>query len=122
MVAAEHDAFWTARTAGGNSAGTRALIEVLLLHAPCPARPVLAGITATLAQLRPDPAMVAVEARRHLEPAHPRLTGTARRTQPHRLLRRGPAARAPQPPCRTSTGRLGIARWSCWNRTISSRA
>ena len=44
-----HDAFWAAaRAAHGDAAGTRALIEVLLLHRRMPAEQVIAGITAAL--------------------------------------------------------------------------
>lgn len=46
---AAHDAFWAAaRAAHGEAAGTRALIEVLLLHRRMPAVNVVAGITAAL--------------------------------------------------------------------------
>ena len=46
---ATHDAFWSAaRTAHGDAAGTRTLIEVLLLHRRMPHDAVLAGITAAL--------------------------------------------------------------------------
>lgn len=76
---ATHDAFWAAaRTAarsnsgrdgqdrgdGGDSAGTRALIEVLLLHRLLPAEAVIAGMRAALAVATPNPELVAVEARR----------------------------------------------------------
>ena len=45
-----HEAFWAAaRARHGDSAGTRALIEVLLLHRRMPAAQVIAGITAALA-------------------------------------------------------------------------
>ena len=45
----EHDAFWAAaRKAHGDAAGTRALIEVLLLHRHLDRADVLAGITAAL--------------------------------------------------------------------------
>lgn len=77
-----HDAFWAAaRTAaarstergerrtdsrgdGGDAAGTRALIEVLLLHRHLPADAVIAGMRAALAVGTPNPELVAVEARR----------------------------------------------------------
>jgi len=45
----EHEAFWAAaRKAHGDAAGTRALVEVLLLHRHLRAADVLAGITAAL--------------------------------------------------------------------------
>jgi len=64
-----HEAFWVAaRRQHGDSAGTRALIEVLLLHRSLPREAVLAGMTAAVGMHRPDPELVAIEARRHLEP------------------------------------------------------
>lgn len=60
-----HEAFWTrARTLHGDSDGTRALIEVLLLHRHLPATAVTAGIRAALAVGSTSPELVAVEARR----------------------------------------------------------
>jgi len=60
-----HDAFWTAaRAAHGDAAGTRALIEVLLLHRRMPAEAVLAGITAALEAGAASPELVAIEARK----------------------------------------------------------
>jgi hypothetical protein len=60
-----HDRFWTAaRRQHGDGAGTRALIEVLLLHRQLPATHVLAGIDAALGVGSVDPALVAIEARR----------------------------------------------------------
>jgi hypothetical protein len=61
-----HEAFWAAaRARHGDSAGTRALIEVLLLHRRMPAAQVIAGITAALAAGSCSPDVVAVEARKH---------------------------------------------------------
>src|SRR5215468_1962421 len=66
---AVHQRYWdTARRQLGDSAGTRALIEVLLLHRSLPTDAMLAGIHAALAVERIDANLVAVEARRHLEP------------------------------------------------------
>jgi transposase len=63
---ASHDAFWAAARARlGDGAGTRALIEVLLLHRRMPAGQVTAGITAALAAGTCSPDVVAVEARKH---------------------------------------------------------
>jgi transposase len=60
-----HDAFWAAaRTAHGDAEGTRALIEVLLLHRRMPAEAVLAGITAALDAGATSPDVVAIEARK----------------------------------------------------------
>jgi len=80
---AAHEALWSAARARlGDGAGTRALIEVLLLHRRLPGASVIAGITAALAAgtCSPD----AVEARRHAEAA-----GDAAAARP--------AAPAPQP-------------------------
>jgi hypothetical protein len=61
-----HEAFWErARRRLGDGAGTRALIEVLLLHRRLPAASVEAGITAALAAGTCSPDVVTVEARKH---------------------------------------------------------
>ena len=61
-----HEAFWAAaRARHGDGAGTRALIEVLLLHRRMPASQVTAGMTAALAAGSCSPDVVAVEARKH---------------------------------------------------------
>lgn len=63
-----HEAFWAAaRKALGDSAGTRALIEVLLLHRHLDAIDVLAGITAALTVGSVNTDVVAVEARKHAQ-------------------------------------------------------
>jgi transposase len=60
-----HEALWAkARAAHGDSDGTRALIEVLLLHRHLPTGAVTAGIRAALAAGTASPELVAVEARR----------------------------------------------------------
>jgi hypothetical protein len=65
-----HDAFWAAaRAAHGDAAGTRALIEVLLLHRRMPHEAVLAGITATLQAGSSSPELVTIEARKAQRPA-----------------------------------------------------
>jgi transposase len=65
-----HDAFWAAaRTAHGDAAGTRALIEVLLLHRRMPHEAVLAGITSALHAGSSSPELVAIEARKFERPA-----------------------------------------------------
>ena len=61
-----HEAFWAAaRARHGDAAGTRALIEVLLLHRRMPAAQVIAGVTAALGAGSCSPDVVAVEARKH---------------------------------------------------------
>jgi transposase len=61
-----HEAFWAAaRARHGDGAGTKALIEVLLLHRRMPAWQVTAGITAALSAGSCSPDVVAVEARKH---------------------------------------------------------
>jgi len=60
-----HDAFWAAaRAAHGDAPGTRALIEVLLLHRRMPAEAVLSGIAGTLEAGATSPDVVAIEARK----------------------------------------------------------
>jgi hypothetical protein len=60
-----HDAFWSAaRAAHGDAAGTRALIEVLLLHRRMSANAVAAGITAALDVGVASPELVTIEARK----------------------------------------------------------
>lgn len=64
-----HERFWSAaRRQHGDSTGTRVLIGVLLLHRSLPREAVLAGMQAALRLERLDADIVAVEARRHLEP------------------------------------------------------
>jgi hypothetical protein len=72
VFTAEHEAFWAAaRTALGDTAGTRELVEVLLLHRRHAHGEVIAGIAAALVvgAVRAD--LVAVEVRR-LAQARPR--------------------------------------------------
>ena len=65
---AEHDALWAAaRKAHGDAAGTRVLVEVLLLHRNLDAVDVLAGITAALSVGSTNPDVVALEARKAAE-------------------------------------------------------
>lgn len=65
-----HDAFWAAaRARHGDGPGTRALIEVLLLHRRMPPAQVIAGIRAALAAGSCSADVVAVEARKHLAAA-----------------------------------------------------
>jgi transposase len=60
-----HEAFWAAaRAAHGDSEGTKALVEVLLLHRHHTAEAVTAGISAALAVGATSPDVVAMETRR----------------------------------------------------------
>ncbi len=64
----EHEAFWAAaRRQLGDPAGTRALIEVLLLHRHLQRVDVLAGISAALSVGSTSADVVAVEARKHAQ-------------------------------------------------------
>jgi len=65
-----HERFWAqARRRLGDRDGTRALIEVLLLHRTIPADAVVAGIERAHAAGSLDAAVVAIEARRTIEGA-----------------------------------------------------
>ena len=67
---AVHQQFWdTARTRLGDRDGTIRLIEVLLLHRHIPTSQVLSGITAALQVGSIDPAVIAIEARKSVQPA-----------------------------------------------------
>ncbi len=62
---AAHEALWSAaRAAHGDAAGTRVLIEVLLLHRRMSAGAVEAGIRAALEAGSTSPELIAIEARR----------------------------------------------------------
>lgn len=66
VFTAEHEAFWsTARTAHGDAAGTRELIDVLLLHRHMRHGDVVAGLAAAVSVGAASADVVAVEARRH---------------------------------------------------------
>ena len=94
VFTAAHDAFWAAaRKALGDAAGTRALVEVLLLHRHLDAADVLAGITAALSVGSTNADVVAVEARKAAE--HRGADGS----------RRLPAKAAGGQPGRASLGR-----------------
>jgi len=61
-----HEAFWAAaRRVNGDAAGTRELIDVLLLHRSMTEADVVAGITAALQVGAVSADVVALEARRH---------------------------------------------------------
>jgi hypothetical protein len=68
VFTADHDRFWAAaRKAHGDAGGTRALVEVMLLHRRLAHADVLAGITAALAVGSTNPDVVALEARKAVE-------------------------------------------------------
>jgi transposase len=91
VFTATHEAFWAAaRTSGGDAAGTRALIEVLLLHRHLPAASVIAGMKAALALGVATPDLVAVEARRAGALADPTDTCARVLTLPDRAGPAGP--------------------------------
>ncbi|WP_300007544.1 IS21 family transposase [Pseudonocardia sp.] len=83
---ATHEAFWAAaRNKHGDAAGTRALIEVLLLHRRLRRDAVLAGIAAALGAGSVAADVVAIEARKHAaadsamnEPTAPQRSGLQR--------------------------------------------
>jgi hypothetical protein len=65
---AEHETFWAAaRQAHGDAVGTRALVEVLLLHRHLDRADVLAGISGALSVGSTSPDVVALEARKAAE-------------------------------------------------------
>ena len=69
-----HERFWAeARRHLGDRDGTRALIEVLLLHRSIPADALVAGMARALAAGSIDPAVIAIEARRAEEPTGARV-------------------------------------------------
>ena len=87
VFTATHESFWAAaRARHGDGGGTRALIEVLLLHRRLSRDAVLAGIRAALAAGSVSADVVAIEARK-CGPA-----GLERAVQPAPPPRRSPAA------------------------------
>lgn len=67
-----HQRFWdAARRRGGDAAGTRALIEVLLVHRRLPAASIIVALQAANQVGIVDPALVTVEARRHADTRPP---------------------------------------------------
>lgn len=102
-----HDAWWAAvRAARGDAAGTRALVEVLLLHRSMGHEHVVAGIAAALTVGALTPEAVAVEARKAaqadtvpdsaaIEDHHPTLGQVSSLTQ--RRLTALPGDRRPLP-------------------------
>lgn len=68
VFTAEHDAWWSiARKAHGDAGGTRALVEVLLLHRHLDRADVVAGISAALSVGSTNVDVVALEARKAAE-------------------------------------------------------
>jgi transposase len=68
VFSATHERFWAeARRRLGDRDGTRALIDVLLLHRTLPADAVIAGMTRALSTDSLDAAVIAIEARRTIE-------------------------------------------------------
>jgi transposase len=66
LFTSAHEAFWAAaRKTHGDAGGTRALVEVLLLHRHHAHGDVVAGITAALGVGAVSPDVVAVETRKH---------------------------------------------------------
>ncbi|AVT31295.1 IS21 family transposase [Plantactinospora sp. BC1] len=83
MFTTAHDAFWgQARRTLGDAGGTRALVEVLLLHRHLPHADVVAGIEAALRVGTATVDVVAVEARK----------SSQERCEPHDHLRPEPSA------------------------------
>jgi len=80
---AAHEAFWAAaRARHGDAAGTRALIEVLLLHRRLSREAVLAGIRAALGAGSVSADVVAIEARKHTTTTNPAITEPAKPPEP----------------------------------------
>jgi transposase len=68
LFTAEHEAWWAAaRKTHGDAAGTRALVEVLLLHRHLDRADVVAGISAALSVGSTNVDVVALEARKAIE-------------------------------------------------------
>ena len=71
-----HDLFWAeARRREGDTRGTRIIIAVLLLERTMDSSAVIEGMTRVLSVGSIDPELVAIEARRSLETAPPRVLG-----------------------------------------------
>ncbi|MCE5289430.1 MAG: IS21 family transposase [Nocardiaceae bacterium] len=87
---AAHEAFWQqARRVDGDAAGTRSLIEVLLLHRSMSTADVIAGIEAALSVGAVSADVVAVEARLHAVGGGPesgRHTGNQATALGHRVV------------------------------------
>jgi hypothetical protein len=114
VFTAVHEAFWAAaRKELGDPAGTRALIEVLLLHRHLDRHAVLAGITAALSVGSTSADVVAVEARKVAQQhgaAEPEAD-TPRRAERVVSLTERRLARCPR---MTGRCRQWITMTSCW--------
>jgi transposase len=105
VFTSEHEAFWAAaRKQLGDPAGTRALIEVLLLHRHLDRAAVLAGIRAALSIGSTSPDVVAVEARKAAP--HP-ASDHGVRAEPDPA-----AARGPEPVPERVLSLTGRRRWA----------
>ena len=88
VFTASHQAYWdAARAARGDTAGTRALIAILLAHRTMPAAALIAAMDRAVASGCLDPETVLIDARRHtsaLAPGRPdRRAGPLRPTRHH---------------------------------------
>jgi transposase len=92
VLTAAHEAFWArARRKFGDAGGTRALIEVLLLHRRMPFPAVHAALEAVNSAGSADPALVAIEARRIAEHRGPTGSTVPSATHLQRYERSAPA-------------------------------
>jgi hypothetical protein len=66
VFTATHQRYWdAARGARGDTAGTKALVEILLAHRTQPAAALIAAMDTAVATMTLDPQVVLIEARRH---------------------------------------------------------
>jgi transposase len=94
---ATHEAFWAAaRHRHGDAAGTRALIEVLLLHRRLEPAAVLAGIRAALGAGSVAADVVAIEARKHATSGATSQTTTQASTEATTAPTNGTVQASPQ--------------------------
>jgi hypothetical protein len=101
-----HEAFWAAaRARHGDTHGTQALIEVLLLHRRLPRAQVLAGITAALAAGSVSADVVAIEARKAATGSGSTLDGATPETN-----------RKPLAPRRSASRLVTLPGWPAWDR------
>jgi hypothetical protein len=92
VLTAAHEAFWArARRKFGDAGGTRALIEVLLLHRRMPFPAVHAALEAVNSTGSADAALVAIEARRITEHRGPTGSTVPSATHLQRYDRSAPA-------------------------------
>lgn len=92
VLTAAHEAFWArARRKFGDAGGTRALIEVLLLHRRMPFPAIHAALEAVNSAGSADPNLVAIEARRITEGRRPTGSTVASAAHLQRYERAKPA-------------------------------